>query len=152
MSNIGQRLLKTGGALNFAVALLHLVIIFIGAPAYRYFGAGEQMATWAEMGSPLPAAITFCLAILFAVFGLYAFSAADAFRRLPLLVPALLFIGGIYTLRGVLIIPVAIILLSKPSAVLSVEEVVFSLAALGIGLLYLSGTIIIWKRLRKATN
>jgi hypothetical protein len=33
MSNIGQRLLKTGGLLNFAIALLHIVIIFIGAPA-----------------------------------------------------------------------------------------------------------------------
>lgn len=135
----GQFLLKAGGLLNFAVALLHLAIIFIGAPAYRYFGAGEQMAQWAEAGSPIPAAVTFCLVILFTVAGLYAFSAAGAFRKLPLWMLALLVIGGIYTLRGALIIPAIFILLTAGPDSLLVREIVFSLVALIIGVLYLIG-------------
>jgi hypothetical protein len=148
MARIGESLLKVAGLLNFLIALFHIGVIFIGAPAYRYFGAGEQMASWAEAGSPIPAIITFCLAVLFAGFGLYAFSGAKAFRKLPFLVPALIFIGVIYTVRGLIISPSAIFGLSTDPALLAPKKIVFSLGALGIGLLYLSGTVMLWNRLR----
>lgn len=148
MTSMGERLLEMGGLLNFLIALFHIGVIFIGAPAYRYFGAGEQMARWAEQGSPVPAIITFCLAILFAVFGLYAFSGAESFRKLPFLVPALIFIGIIYAVRGVVVSPSAIFGLSTDPVLLAPKQIVFSLGALSIGMLYLSGTALLWKRLR----
>lgn len=146
MHGLGELLLKIGGSLNIAIALLHLVIIGVGAPAYRYFGAGERMAAWAQAGSPVPAAITVGLALLFAVFGLYAFSAANAFRRLPFLIPALLCIGGVYTLRGILVVPAVL----HPSPEVPVERLVFSVVALVVGSLYLVGTRMVWARLKGA--
>lgn len=137
MTGRGTTLLKTGGFLNLGVALLHATIPFFGAPAYRYFGAGEDMATWAEQGSPLPGIITFGLAIVFAVFGLYAFSAAGAIRRLPLLTPGVLAVGGIFALRGGLGVPAAILMPDASTPVAA--NVAFSLVALAIGLLYLVG-------------
>jgi len=89
----GNKWLKIGGILSLAVALLHLVIIFIGAPAYRYFGAGEEMAKGAESGSLFPAMMTLVLVAIFAIWGLYAFSGAGMFRQLPLLRIGLLLRG-----------------------------------------------------------
>jgi hypothetical protein len=137
MTGRGTALLKIGGVLNLGVALVHVAIPFFGAPAYRYFGAGEGMATWAEQGSSLPGAITFGLAAVFALFGLYAFSAARAVRRLPLLTPVVLAVGGIFALRGGLGIPVAILIQENSTPVAA--NVAFSLVALAIGLLYLVG-------------
>jgi hypothetical protein len=144
---MGTILLKSGGVLSFAVAFLHLVIIFIGAPGYRYFGAGEEMAQMAESGSLIPAAITFGVAVVFALCGLYAFSGAGVIRRLPLRIIALLVIGAIYTLRGISAVPQIILKLNTPEAI-PTRFVIFSLVALIIGLLYLGGTIKNRKSLR----
>lgn len=148
MAKVGDILLKTAGWLNVSIALLHVGIVFAGASAYRYFGAGDQMAAWAEAGSLLPAVVTLCLAIVFGVFGLYAFSGAAAVRRLPLLAPALIFTGIMYTGPGLVVSPTVILSLSG-EPLLAPKKLVFSFVALGIGLLYLSGTIMVWERLRK---
>jgi hypothetical protein len=79
---------------------VHLIAIFIGPPAYRLLGAGEDFAAWAEAGSLLPSLITFGLVVIFAIFGCYALSGAGILRRLPLLTPGLLGIASLYTLRG----------------------------------------------------
>ena len=144
---MGNNLLKIGGLSSFAVALLHLVIIFIGAPGYRYFGAGEDMARMAESGSLIPAAITFGIAVVFTLFGLYAFSGAGIVRRLPLLAIALSVIGAIYTLRGISVVSEIILKLNAPNAV-PARYIIFSAVALIIGLFYLGGTIKNWKSLR----
>ena len=93
MMLVGNQWLRIGGILSFAVALLHMVIIFVGATAYRYFGAGEDMARAAESGSVFPALLTFVLVIIFVLWGLYALSGAGVIRRLPLLRIALIVIG-----------------------------------------------------------
>ena len=41
MNNSGRALLILGAGANFLIAALHLVIIFVGAPAYLYFGAAD---------------------------------------------------------------------------------------------------------------
>lgn len=143
----GNQWLKMGGILSFAVALLHLVIIFIGAPAYRYFGAGEDMAKWAESGSLFPAMMTLALVAIFAFWGLYAFSGAGMVRRLPLLRIALLLIGAIYTLRGLAVFQ-QILQIVTSSQQVEAREVVFSSVSLVIGLAYLIGTVINWRGLR----
>ena len=144
MMRSGNQWLKLGGILSFVVALLHIVIIFVGAPAYRYFGAGEDMATAAESGSAFPAMMTLVLVAIFTIWGLYAFSGAGVIRRLLLLRIALLLIGAIYTLRGVAVFQ-QIFQIVTSSAEVEPREVVFSIASLIIGLAYLVGTVINWK-------
>ena len=146
----GNQWLKTGGILSFAVALLHVVIILVGASAYRWFGAGEEMATAAESGSAFPAVLTLFLAVGFAIFGLYALSGASVIRQLPLLTIALILIGTIYTVRGVAVFH-QLFQMSTSAGVAS-REIAFSSISLVIGLAYLSGTIMSWRRLRTKRN
>ena len=96
----GRQWLLFGGSLSITIALLHIFIILVGAPAYRFFGAGEEMAGWAEQGQPWAALITLGLVGVFVVWGLYAFSGAGTMRRLPLLRWALLVIAAIYRCAG----------------------------------------------------
>ncbi|MEJ7576313.1 MAG: hypothetical protein WKF74_04845 [Pyrinomonadaceae bacterium] len=140
----GNQWLKLGGILSFAIALLHLIIIFVGAPAYRYFGAGEDMAMAAESGSAFPAVLTLVLVIIFAIWGLYALSGTGVIRRLPLIRIALILIGAIYTLRGVAVFQ-QIFQIVASSAQVEAREIVFSLVSLGIGLAYLIGTVKNWR-------
>ena len=126
------------GLFSLAVALLHLVIIFVGAPGYRYFGAGEKMAQDAARGSLVPAAITAVITIIFLLWSAYAFSAAGVIRRLPLLTLGIYLIGAIYTLRGLVVIPQLMALLRTGVSTLY-KDVVFSSVSLLIGICYLMG-------------
>lgn len=137
---MGNQWLKLGGILSFAVALLHIIIIFVGASAYRYFGAGEDMAAASESGSAFPALLTLVLVAIFAVWGLYGLSGAGVIRRLPLLKIALILIGAIYTLRGTAVFQ-QLFQISASSAEVAPHEIVFSSVSLIIGLAYLIGTI-----------
>jgi hypothetical protein len=143
----GQRLLKLAGWLSTAIAALHVVIVFLGPPAYRYFGAGEAMARQAEAGSLFPAALTFAVAVVFILFALYAFAGAGTIRRLPLLRTGLVTIGAIYTLRGLLLFPQLTGYLREPPIV-APRDLVFSTVSLVIGLLYLVGASRAWAGLR----
>jgi len=144
--HMGDQLLKWGDILSFAVALLHIVIILIGAPAYRYFGAGEDMATAAESGSVFPAVLTLILAVMFATWGFYGLSGVGAIRRLPLLKIVLILIGIIYALRGLAVFQ-QFFQVATSSARVAPREIVFSLVSLVIGSAYLIGTILNWGRL-----
>ena len=92
-------MLKLAAAASFAIAILHLAIIFLGPEAYTWFGAPDLGALEAQ-GSRTPDLLTLVLVAVFAVFGLYALSGAGVFRRLTLLAVGLIAIGTIYTLRG----------------------------------------------------
>jgi hypothetical protein len=146
-----EHALTLAGWLSAAVAALHVVIIFLGAPAYRYFGAGEDMARQAEAGSAMPAVLTLALATIFAAFALYAFAGAGRLRRPPLLRTGLVAIAAIYTLRGLALIP-ELVQLARGSAAVLPRQLVFSAVSLTIGLLYLAGTALLWPRLRPARS
>ena len=111
----GSRLLLLGGGLTSLASLLHVAIIFGGPDWYRFFGAGERMARLAERGSIYPTAITAGIAIVLAIWTLYALSGAGVIRRLPFLRLALVLIAAIYLTRGILGIP-AILLAQDPYA------------------------------------
>ena len=87
--------------LNFAISGLHIYIITQGAWAYRYFGAGEQMARDAQKGSSTPALVTFGIALVFFVWGLYALAGARVIPELPWTRAILTVIAAIYVLRGI---------------------------------------------------
>jgi hypothetical protein len=135
------------GALSAGVAVLHVLILVWGAPAYRYFGAGERMARLALVGSPVPAAITAALAALFALWAAYAFAGAGLIARPPLLRAGLVAIGLIYTARGLAAAPQLFWILTGARPGLPVRYLVFSLAALATGVLYLAGTRQAWAAL-----
>lgn len=141
-----ERILALAGWLSAAVAALHVVIVFFGAPAYRYFGAGEDMARQAEAGLFVPAAITLAIAAVFAVFALYAFSGAGQLRRLPLLRTGLAVITAIYLLRGLLLFTE--VYAYTQGAGVKARHLAFSSTSLVIGLFYLAGTVLLWQRLR----
>jgi len=93
--------LLISGTLSAIAALLHLGCIYFGAPWYRFFGAGEQMAIMAEQGSLQPTLITLVIFSILSLWSAYAFSAAGLIIRLPFIRLALSVITLIYLLRGI---------------------------------------------------
>lgn len=142
-----SRWLVLGAGLSFAVALLHLGIIFAGPDAYTYFGAGE-LGPLEAAGSRVPDAITAGLVAVFAVFGCYALAGAGLVRRLPLLAFALRAIGAVYSLRGLVLFP-ELVALARGTAAFPPRYAVFSLVSLLTGAAYLAGTRRAWKELRR---
>ncbi len=131
------------GALSAVAALLHILII-IGGPAwYRFFGAGEAMAVMAESGSPVPAIVTFVIALILTAWALYAFSGAGLMRRLPLLRPVLIAVTGIYLVRGLGAIPVYYLMPEMADSFLLWSSMIVSL----IGFSYAFGLWRCWGEL-----
>ena len=132
-----------GGVLNILAALLHIAIIIGGPDWYRFFGAGETLATLAEQGSWVPGLVGFGIFGILFIWGLYAFSGAGVIKRLPLLKLALVSISIIYLVRGVALFPALII---KPE---TVDNLLTwsSLVSLTIGLAYVVGTKQVWSRI-----
>ena len=96
--------LLAGAAASFALVVLHLAVIVVGAPAYAYFLAGQQMVDLAEARSLAPTVVTGALVFVFAVFGLYGLAGAGC-MELPATRVLVAAIGCVYTLRGLLIVP-----------------------------------------------
>lgn len=93
--------LITAGTLSFIASVLHLACIYFGASWYRFFGAGEQMAQLAEQGDSYPTLVTLGIFSILFIWSLYALSAAEIIKRLPLIKTALIAITSVYLVRGV---------------------------------------------------
>jgi hypothetical protein len=116
--------------INFAISGLHMYIITQGAPAYRSFGAGKEMARAAEKGSSIPGLVTFGIALVFFVWGLYALSGAHMIPELPFTRAILIVIAAIYVARG-------LVIFYKRDAFM----VITSLVSLTAGLLHAAGLL-----------
>jgi hypothetical protein len=139
--SVSKKLFIIAGGLSFAVALFQAVITF--SPAWsRYFGAPAELVA----NIPLLYASGLIAAVFFAGFGLYALSGAGYIRPLPFLRLGLIGISGVYTLRGLFLIPqfLAMAGFVPVSEAVPIQGVASSLVALSIGLLYLAGTIGCW--------
>lgn len=125
---------------NGLATLLHVGCIFFGASWYRFFGAGEQMATWAEQGSSRPTIITSFIVVVLSVFTLYSLSGAQVIRHIPLLKLALVGMTSIFLIRGV----GGFYMMTK----ITEQGVSFwlwsSIICLSLGALHLLGTMQIW--------
>jgi len=121
---------------DVGIVALHVFVIVEGGWAYRFFGAGEVMATLADNGSWIPTAITsvIVLAALLAV-GWYL-AAAGILPTPPLLRTGLWAVALTYTLRGAALFPGLLIM-----AHISAFDFWSSLVALAIGLIHLTGAI-----------
>jgi hypothetical protein len=141
-----RRLLMIAGSLSLAVAVFQAAIVF-SVPVSRYFGAPEEL-----LANPLLLIVAgFVMAVVFGLCGLYAFSGAGRFRRLPLLRLGLIVIGSVYTWRGIAVIPMSLVLLGYIQSPVSLppQHLASSAVALGIGVLYLAGTIGNWRNLQR---
>lgn len=135
--------LIAGAALSGIAALLHVLIIFGGAPWYRFFGAGEQMARAAASGQRYPALVTFGIALLLSSWAAYALAAAGALPAPPLLKPGLVAITAVYLLRGLAIIPLLAIAREKATPFFIWSSIV----CVGYGAVHLLGLTQVWEQL-----
>lgn len=133
-------MLKIGGYINILIAVGHLIGLFWTEKMFEVTGIGKEMQKLAQINSLLPYLLTIFVAVVFFIFGLYGLSASDKFRKLPFLKSVIFIIAGIYLLRGL-----GELIADKIQGTNSVNETIFSLFALTIGLLFLIGGIKKWK-------
>ena len=135
--------LLAGAAASFALVVLHLGVIVVGAPAYAFFLAGDRMVDMAQAHSLVPTLVTGAVAFVFAVFGSYALAGAGLLE-LPATRVLVAAIGCVYTLRGLLIVPEALMVhfLDRPTRALF-----FAAVSLAIGVVHLVGIARRWTAL-----
>jgi hypothetical protein len=140
-----KRLLQIAGLLSLAIALFQVALSF-PTPLSTYFGTPPEL-----LANPLALLVSSLFAaLIFAIWGLYGLSGAGLIRRLPLLRFGLIVIGAIYTLRGLLLIPLLLAslgLLAAPQPILP-QALLASLVSLVTGCLYLAGTFMGWRALK----
>ncbi len=140
MAEFGIYALLLGGVLNALASIAHLACIVLGAPAYRFMGAGERMASAAESGNIRPTLITLAIAGVLFIWAMYGFSGAGITPPMPFMNLTLALISVVYLTRA-LAFP-----LLRP--VFPENTTAFWLISSGfclvIGLLYLLGSIATW--------
>ena len=134
-------MLKLGCYINIIIAIAHLLGLFWADQMFELTGIGKEMTELAQYHSSLPYLLTIFVSVVFFIFGLYGVSADNKFRRLPFLKPIIFTIAGIYLLRG---IGELILDLGKQQAN-QFLEIIYSLIAVFIGLLFLIGGLKKWK-------
>lgn len=128
-------MLTIGGYINILISLAHIVGLLWAEKMFEVTGIGKEMTELSHLHPALPYLITIIVAIVFFLFGLYGLSADGKFKKLPLLKPAIFTIAAIYLFRG---FGELIFDIEKQGAGLFLETV-YSLLAVGIGLLFLVG-------------
>lgn len=129
--------LLAAGLATIAIALVHVVALFIGPKALAYLDAPD-LAEMMERGSPVPVIATGGVIVVMLTFAAYAFAGAGVLRPLPKLSLALAVIGAIFVVRGLGVAWFSYLLIvGSPDAI--PREIGFSLVSLVVGLLYLSG-------------
>jgi hypothetical protein len=126
-----------GGIFSTAFALFQLSAIFWPTELVAYFGGPKNMQSTNLFGY---AALCILVGIMAATAGLYAISGAGKIRRLPLLRTVLIFVTVIYLLRGLAFISDIIMIRENPDKDLT-HFFIFSLIALCIGMIHLTGLI-----------
>jgi putative oxidoreductase len=143
-----DRLLVFGGMLTGVASLLHVGIILGGPDWYRFFGAGERMARLAARGSIYPAAVTAGIAVVLGIWALYALSGAGVIRRLPFVRLALVLIAAVYLARGILGIPLVLVMDDPYANQLRAKMtfmVLSSAVCICLGICYAFGAARVWK-------
>jgi hypothetical protein len=135
--------LKVAAGLSFAMAACQAVISVWPAAA-AYFQAppnllNDRVRLFMVGGTA---------ALIPVLFGLYALSGAGVIRRLPILRTALVGIGSLFLLRGLFIIPTALVVLGVLQGQVSLPGVASHAVFLSAGIAYLGGAVLNWKTLK----
>ena len=141
-----RKLLIVLGIVCFIIAILHIIIVFLGSDAYFYFGAGNEMARMDREGSLFPMFLTLFIVTVFGLFGFYGLSGARVIGKLPLIKTMLLIISSLFSLRGLLFfIQLFQMIFSHSNE--PVRFLFFSLLALITGIMFSIGTYLVWRKL-----
>lgn len=135
--------LIVAAALSTVAALLHVAIVLGGAPWYRFFGAGESMASAAEAGRAYPAIVTLGIAGVLALWAAYALSGAGLLAALPFLKWCLAAITAVYLLRGLAVFPFFLFAREQATPFLVWSSVI----CIGYGVVHLVGIMQVWGQL-----
>lgn len=127
---------------SFTLVPVHLAAIVIGAPAYAFMTAPQEMITLAQQGSVRPALMTLIVSVVFGLFGFYALSGAGRWRTLPVLRIGLIFISTVFLLRGLLLFPETVIVMHTGQV--PPRALAFSAVSLCIAICYIVGTARRW--------
>ena len=92
--------LRLGAVLHFIIAIGHLGCLFALDEAFDAYGIKDVMPNMVFGQVWVLYALTICLALAFALAGLYALSATGDIRRLPLTRTAIIAIIVLYSLRA----------------------------------------------------
>lgn len=128
-------MLKLGGIINIIIAIAHIFGLLWADQMFKVTGIGNEMAHLSKIHESLPFLLTFIVAIVFFVFGLYAFSAIGKIKKMPFLKLGVFGISAIYLFRGIGELAYNFTQQNKPS----ILETTYSLIAIGIGLIFLLG-------------
>ena len=93
--------LVIGALLTGLAALTHFACIFIGATAFRFLGAGEQLAIMAERGHWYPGFAAFIIGSALSLCSAYALSAARLLPHFPLVRTLLSAATAVFLLRAI---------------------------------------------------
>lgn len=143
MTNADACPLLLAGVFTGLAALAHLACIALGAPAFRFMGAGERMARAVEAGRMRPVLITLGIAAVLAVWAAYALSAVGHIAPLPISRPVLAAISVVFLIRATCF-PLLRRAFPENS---NTFWWVSSGICLAIGTLYAWGTVLAWARL-----
>ena len=91
--------LRLGAFLHFLIALGHLICLFFLEEAFKVYGILDEMRHLCFGHEWLLYMVTVCLAVGFAIAGLYALSVAGDMRKLPLQRLVMIAIVGLYSIR-----------------------------------------------------
>ena len=91
--------LRLGAVLHFIIAIGHVGCLFALDEAFDAYGIKDVMYNMVFSHAWMLYALTVCLALAFALAGLYALSASGDIRRLPLTRTAIFVIIVLYSLR-----------------------------------------------------
>ena len=91
--------LRLGAVLHFIIAVGHIGCLFALDEAFDAYGIKDVMHNMVFGHVWILYALTICLALAFALAGLYALSATGDIRRLPLTRTAIIVIIVLYSLR-----------------------------------------------------
>ena len=92
--------LRLGAILHFIIAIGHIGCLFALDEAFDAYGIKDVMHNMVFGHAWILYALTICLALAFALAGLYALSATGDIRRLPLTRTAIFVIIVLYSLRA----------------------------------------------------
>ena len=92
--------LRLGAILHFIIAIGHIGCLFVLDEAFDAYGIKDVMHNMVFGHVWMLYALTICLALAFAIAGLYALSASGDIRRLPLTRTAIIVIIVLYSLRA----------------------------------------------------
>ena len=141
MLSHGSQALAVGALLSAAAAVAHLACIVIGAPAYRFMGAGERMARAVEARKLRPTLVTLAVAIVLSVWSAYALSGAGLITTLPFTKVALVLICAAYLARAVGFPLLKPVFPENSNTFWLVSSVICGL----LGLVHLYGTLLLWQ-------